>query len=182
MEYKTPEKDRESSKEYYQDNKERISKYNKEYYQDNKERILKYQMEWKRNNKEKVSEHRKKYNQSNKEKIATYKKEYYQANKERLVKQHKEYKQANKERNKEIRFKWKYNLTLEDMAILLDEQENKCKICSIKFNDDIKYNVDHCHSTGKVRGLLCRCCNLGLGFFKDDPKLLIKAIEYLEVK
>ena len=39
--------------------------------------------------------------------------------------------------------------------------------------------IDHCHSTGKIRGLLCDRCNHGLGHFKDDINLLIKAIEYL---
>lgn len=40
-------------------------------------------------------------------------------------------------------------------------------------------HVDHCHKTGKVRGILCAECNSGLGKFKDRPEFLIKAVEYL---
>jgi hypothetical protein len=40
-------------------------------------------------------------------------------------------------------------------------------------------SVDHCHDTGKVRGLLCNHCNVGIGFFKNNPALLLKTIAYL---
>lgn len=40
--------------------------------------------------------------------------------------------------------------------------------------------VDHCHETGKTRGFLCRNCNVGLGYFKDDPEHLARAIHYLQ--
>lgn len=40
--------------------------------------------------------------------------------------------------------------------------------------------LDHCHTTGKLRGILCHKCNVGLGYFNDDPKLLAQAIEYLK--
>lgn len=62
-----------------------------------------------------------------------------------------------------------------------------CKICStsIKFRDSGKEDasglrVDHCHDTGKVRGLLCVTCNAGIGYLKDSPQLLRKAVDYLE--
>lgn len=58
------------------------------------------------------------------------------------------------------------------------EQAGKCKICSIPKN---KLCVDHCHSTGKIRGLLCDNCNHGLGKFKDNTKLLEEAINYLKI-
>ena len=43
-----------------------------------------------------------------------------------------------------------------------------------------RFHIDHDHSTGKVRGLLCTACNMGLGLFKDDPEMLLRAIDYLE--
>jgi len=41
-------------------------------------------------------------------------------------------------------------------------------------------HVDHDHKTGKIRGLLCKRCNVGMGYFKDDPSILKKAVRYLE--
>lgn len=56
------------------------------------------------------------------------------------------------------------------------KQNNKCFIC----DEEAKLVVDHDHSTGKVRGLLCSICNTGIGMFKDSTKNLEKAIEYLK--
>jgi len=60
----------------------------------------------------------------------------------------------------------------------LTEQDGYCIICFEKCDDVLV--IDHCHITGKVRGLLCQQCNAGLGNFKDDPKRLEKAISYLK--
>jgi hypothetical protein len=76
----------------------------------------------------------------------------------------------------------KYGLTLEDYDNMLKAQDYKCKICGTEDTRNKSYKffpVDHCHRTGKVRGLLCDYCNVGLGRFEDDPKRLKKAIEYL---
>ena len=59
------------------------------------------------------------------------------------------------------------------------EQQGTCKICK-KPQHGKKLAVDHCHRTGKIRGLLCEKCNQGLGMFKDNEQLLIEAIRYLE--
>ena len=74
-----------------------------------------------------------------------------------------------------------YGITSDDYEKMLAEQEGKCKICGSEILDvkGRSLAVDHCHSTGKVRGLLCSNCNLGIGSFKDDVTLLEKAIEYL---
>lgn len=84
------------------------------------------------------------------------------------------------EYNKSIVLKKKYNISLEDYYKILDEQNNVCAICK-KYNENSKHMlaVDHCHKTGKVRGLLCSHCNTGLGQFKDDTELLQLAINYL---
>ena len=62
---------------------------------------------------------------------------------------------------------------------LARSQGNCCAICGAKPKGR-RLAVDHDHKTGKVRGLLCMFCNTGLGKFRDDPKLLKKAIGYLE--
>ena len=129
----------------------------------------------------------KEYRQANKEEIAAFRKEYYQANKEKINARHKEYHQANKEkiklRQKGNRLKKKYGITLKERKAMLKKQNNKCKICSLKFNENnfkSKSCIDHCHTTNKIRGLLCRSCNVGLGHFKDNTNLLTNAITYLE--
>lgn len=70
-----------------------------------------------------------------------------------------------------------YNLTYEDFDIMLKAQKGRCAICLETF---IKTpNVDHCHSTNKVRALLCRHCNHMLGNSKENIDVLQRAIDYL---
>jgi Recombination endonuclease VII len=70
-----------------------------------------------------------------------------------------------------------YGISLEDYARLLAEQGGVCAICLRQPAE--RLCVDHCHATGKVRGLLCRTCNTGLGCYRDDPSLLTTAAAYL---
>lgn len=77
-------------------------------------------------------------------------------------------------------WQYKYGISPEQYLSLYKQQEGKCKICGAELPDGEYLHVDHDKETGEVRGLLCRNCNLGLGNFKDNPKILEKAIEYLE--
>ena len=86
----------------------------------------------------------------------------------------------NKEQQAAYWRKKKYGLLPEDYDAMLEEQDNKCKLCLVEFNDQTITNIDHCHTTNKVRGILCGSCNRGLGIFKEDIKVLTKAINYLE--
>jgi Recombination endonuclease VII len=70
-----------------------------------------------------------------------------------------------------------YGITLEDYDALLAKQNGVCAICKKK--SDRTLCVDHCHSTGVVRGLLCLKCNTGLGCYDDNPSFMLIAIEYL---
>ena len=66
---------------------------------------------------------------------------------------------------------------------MLTAQSGGCAICGRKPEQQKRYqtlHVDHCHETGKVRGLLCDQHNLLLGQFNDDPKLLRRAADYLD--
>ena len=80
----------------------------------------------------------------------------------------------------------KYGITLEDYERMQEEQDNKCAIClkeetalNPKTKEPRGLAVDHCHSAGKVRGLLCSLCNSAIGSLKDDVGLLERAILYL---
>lgn len=73
----------------------------------------------------------------------------------------------------------KYGITQEIVDQILLEQNNKCYICSTEFTESVKLNIDHCHETMKVRGLLCVNCNVGIGHFKDNVELLQSAINYI---
>jgi hypothetical protein len=78
----------------------------------------------------------------------------------------------------------KYGIEPEYYYEMLASQNNKCAICSISVEEyklDSKFCVDHDHSTGEVRGLLCRQCNTGIGLLKDSPILCYTAYQYLEL-
>lgn len=75
-----------------------------------------------------------------------------------------------------------YGISPEEYEKLLSKQEGVCAICKVTSEEYKKnFHVDHCHKTGKIRGLLCQKCNLGLGQFKDSPEFLLSAVEYLHV-
>jgi hypothetical protein len=74
----------------------------------------------------------------------------------------------------------KYGLTLEEANAYWFAE--RCAICGTTDPKDRrrKFHIDHCHTTGKVRGALCANCNTGLGYFKDSPEVMRKAAEYIE--
>ena len=74
-----------------------------------------------------------------------------------------------------------YGITMEDYNRMLEAQNRVCKICGAsRTSKKLSLVVDHCHTTGKVRGLLCDTCNRALGMFKDSTEYLKNAIHYLE--
>ena len=87
---------------------------------------------------------------------------------------------------REYKLKAAFGLSLDDYQHMLDNQGGVCAICkkpeTTKSNTGGEKNlaVDHCHLTGKIRGLLCHHCNTGIGKFNDDVEMLKAAIRYLE--
>ncbi len=78
-----------------------------------------------------------------------------------------------------------FGINLEQYKALLSEQKGVCAICSEPETSTYKgklrhLSVDHCHTTGRNRSLLCNDCNVALGWFKDDVKRLRSAIHYLD--
>jgi len=63
---------------------------------------------------------------------------------------------------------------------MLEEQDHSCAICSVHIEESAtRFVMDHNHETNQVRGILCSNCNVGLGYFKDEPVRLNQAIKYL---
>lgn len=86
----------------------------------------------------------------------------------------------NPEKNKHYSLKAAFNLTIEEYNELLIKQNYKCIICERHQNEfKLKLAVDHCHKSGKIRGLLCGGCNTSLGNMKDNVFWLQNAINYL---
>jgi hypothetical protein len=85
--------------------------------------------------------------------------------------------QAQKEATK---FFAMYGITREEFAEMSTAQRDLCKICNRPPTGKTRLSVDHDHTTGIIRGLLCDPCNKGLGHFRDDINLLAAAIEYLQ--
>lgn len=70
------------------------------------------------------------------------------------------------------------NITLSEYKRLMDITH--CNLCSREFENTINKHIDHCHTSGLVRGVLCRQCNLALGHLNDDPELIRKLAKYVE--
>lgn len=79
--------------------------------------------------------------------------------------------------------KAKYGIGVEEYESMLARQNGVCAICGAdgpRIAGGKNLHIDHCHKTGKLRGLLCQPCNTALGRFLEEPKLLRKAAAYLE--
>ena len=102
-------------------------------------------------------------------------KAYYEKNRTAILKKQKEDRTPEKKRATHL--KGKYGITLEQYNEMHQAQDDCCKICNNKTD---KLVVDHCHTTGEIRGLLCSTCNSAIGLLKEDPKVISNAIEYLK--
>lgn len=105
---------------------------------------------------------------------------WYKHNKEYFRK----YRLNNIEKIRETNRKWNFSkhfgMTIQDYNVMFENQGGRCAICKTHHSSLPRaLNVDHCHKTGKVRGLLCDGCNVGLGRFNDKEDVLLEAVNYL---
>lgn len=139
-----------------------------------------YAAEWRRKNPEKHRAINKKSREKNLEVNRKRDRERYHATKHTRTPLTEAQKKRKSEINRIHRLRSEYGITPEEYQALSESQGHVCAICG---NPDLKYDnlaVDHCHDTGRVRGLLCRLCNTGLGALGDKPEGLKKALAYLE--
>lgn len=106
--------------------------------------------------------------------------QYYLDNREYLIEK------SNKQRLKRV-----YGISYEQYEEIYNSQKGQCKICGVFLklgivggstdkDKSLRAALDHCHKTGKLRGILCGYCNRGLGLFQDSPEKLRLAAKYLE--
>jgi len=155
-----------------------------------KEERAAYLREWQRrshaaNPEKRNGASRKRYarNEAFRKRSADSHREWSQNNAERLLEYQRRWREENPEKYRQI---WraaalrKYGLTIAQYDAMLAAQNSACMICRLAFDDTPKsIHVDHCHGTGRVRGLLCSGCNTGIGCLQDSPEILRRASEYL---
>ena len=97
------------------------------------------------------------------------------------------YREVARKRTPEQKFRWylstNYGLTVEEYQALVDAQDGRCAICrEIPEPQKHKrgFQIDHCHSTNKIRGLLCHNCNVAVGHLKEDPVRIRRLLEYVK--
>ena len=105
--------------------------------------------------------------------------EYRMKNPEKVLADNIKYRPLYKDKQTWYDLKRNFGLEPEDFHRMLISQNGLCFICKTPMDGDRNVLVDHSHKTGKIRGLLCKCCNTGLGMFRDNILILSNAIEYI---
>lgn len=113
--------------------------------------------------------------------------EYQKANKGKVAnytKKHREkYGETYKEKARNIKYQLSYGIGTKEYNVLFDQQSGRCAICGEKESHGRSEHlfINHCHKSGKIRGLLCNLCNGGIGKLKDNPNIIENALEYLKL-
>ena len=134
---------------------------------------------WYENNSESVKKSTRAWSLANPEKKAESNRKWVKENPEKDIESKKAWERRNPNKVKEHNLS-KYGLTLELYEQLSGEQNNVCAVCKETCTTWPRLSVDHCHETGKVRGLLCSRCNLAVGQLRNNPTFARSLAEYLE--
>lgn len=138
-------------------------------------------------NKDKINAKLAAWRAANPDKVKAIQRAYKQRNAARIAEVKRAWRKANPEKHRAANQRWQINRRMKkcDFDAMLEAQGGRCAICRTDKafsggGDGRRLAIDHCHSTGIVRGLLCGNCNRMLGLVKDDPEALRRAAAYLE--
>lgn len=145
------------------------------------EKALAASSAWKKRNKLLVKEYSDKWNAENKQLKKELKAKWDAANPERRKEHMDRLREKNPNYFSDRHLHYTYGITGETYAGMVLEQGNLCAACGTPASETQrkKLFVDHCHTTGKIRGLLCQKCNTALGMVEDDVTRLAALISYL---
>ena len=139
---------------------------------------------WYVKNRKSHSEKSRRWYFENREKYLKAHEKWYNKNRKTVIVKNRKWREGNIERYKKMQMnnnlKKNYNITIETYEEIYRNQNGVCAICEKLNISGKRLAVDHNHSTGKIRGLLCNKCNTGLGNFNDNSEFLFKASEYLK--
>jgi hypothetical protein len=142
--------------------------------------------EWRKNHKEYIDRKRKEWHDAHPDKIKLAHKRWAKKNRDKILKHNKKIRAEHPERARKHHLKFAFGITLDDYNKMFQEQNGVCAICGQpetkidKQKNKLRVlSVDHNHTTGQIRGLLCDRCNLGIAFFKDNAEILLNASMYL---
>ena len=143
---------------------------------------LKASREWKARNKSAVKEYGKLWNAANKELKKELKKKWDSENVEHRKEYAKKFNVMRPDYHKEKHLAYAYGLSIEEYEKMRLAQNCRCAVCGKHEQDTHRKRlfVDHDHSTGKIRALLCQQCNTALGMVNDDKDVLFALVGYLE--
>ncbi len=174
-----PAKVREQSRRYREANREKTEAARAAWR--SSERGIAKEKAWREANKDRLLATNRAYRKRHPERAKAYDKKWKAANPGKVRARRNRWYARNRESVLARRVKAAYGVSPEQHAEMLKRQGGCCAVCERPFVDKRgkRPHVDHCHATGKVRGLLCGQCNSGLGMFRDDPDAMRKAIAYL---
>lgn len=143
---------------------------------------LKASREWKKRNAEKLKAYQKLWRAENAEKVRRDKAQWDIDNREHRKEYAKQYKTKRPDYFVRKHLDYSYGITLEEYETMRESQRGRCAVCG-KHEEETQRKrlfVDHSHSSGKIRGLLCQQCNTALGMVNEDTDILFALASYLE--
>ena len=128
---------------------------------------------------EKANAYRREYYRKNKEKIKAIQEKYRAKNLRRYAENQAKLRARNPQKHHDSFVKRRYGIGHEKVKQMFVEQQGVCAICGNGFKDRKDMHIDHDHSTNQIRQLLCQSCNVGIGNFKENASILLRAAEYV---
>ena len=122
-----------------------------------------------------IRKQKKEYYRKHSEEIKRRTRNWVKKHHEEVQKYHQQYRKTHVKEKRDHHLRYHYGITQSDFDKAIKAQGFKCAICGKRK----QLCVDHDPNTGKIRGLLCQYCNVGIGSFRDNPNLCRKASEYL---
>ncbi|GHJ59142.1 hypothetical protein NOK12_16600 [Nocardioides sp. OK12] len=142
---------------------------------ENRERVLAQRAQRRAAKRDEINAAAAAYREGNRAMLAEKSRAYKAANPEVVV----AYRRATAEKHADRKREMKYGLRPGQFAEMLADQGGRCAICRTDTPNGNGWQVDHCHDTGDVRGILCHSCNVGIGHLKDNPAVVEAALNYL---